>query len=100
MNPELDSILKPKTEQDAKPGVGANVLPKQEQAVKPKLEPGVEPRVTFNPELKPTPKALPKLEQDDDRDGLAALDALESEAKEFNKVPQSLLLKLPLFLLS
>ncbi|MCJ1390704.1 hypothetical protein MMC18_003565 [Xylographa bjoerkii] len=85
MKSEVEQDVKPPIEPDIKLQNGKDVQPKLEQAVKPKVEPGVEPRIPFNTELKPTPKAVPKIEQDDDKDGLAALDALESEAKEFNK---------------
>ena len=82
MKSEAEQETEPKIERDVKPYIGKDVQPK--------LEPGLEPRIPFNTELKSTTKAIPKLEQDNDQDGLAALDALESEAKEFNKVSQSL----------
>ncbi|MCJ1283289.1 hypothetical protein MMC26_002617 [Xylographa opegraphella] len=78
-------IQNPKLEEDVKPGIGKDVPSKLEQTVRPKLEPAVEPRIPFKTELKSTPKATPKPEQNEENDGLAALDALESEAKEFNK---------------
>ncbi|MCJ1415932.1 hypothetical protein MMC32_002267 [Xylographa parallela] len=84
MKSELDS-RNPKLEPDVKPEIDKDVPPKLEQVMKPKLEPGVEPRTPIKTELKSAPKAIPKPEQDDDEDGLAALDALETEAKEFTK---------------
>ncbi|MCJ1291136.1 hypothetical protein MMC34_002679 [Xylographa carneopallida] len=77
--------LKPKLEQDVKSAISNDVTPKLEQTMKPKIEPGIATQTPIKTEPKSTPKAIPKPEPDDSKDELAALDALESEAKEFNK---------------
>ena len=82
--------LKPKLEQDVKSAISNDVTPKLEQTMKPKIEPGIATQTPIKTEPKSTPKAIPKPEPDDSKDELAALDALESEAKEFNKVRQTI----------
>ncbi|MCJ1472399.1 hypothetical protein MMC13_001047 [Lambiella insularis] len=54
-----------------------DVKPEPEQDVKPQAKPEAVSSAASKPAL--------RIEQDDDKDELAALDALESEAKEFNK---------------
>lgn len=78
--------------------VGRAMKSEPEQDFKPKLEQYVEPRAeskayfNVNSVMKPTSdpkialKAVQEIQQDDDKDELAAFDALESEAKEFTKV--------------
>lgn len=54
--------------------------------VKPKPEQDDQPQIKHEPVSDATLKTEPKTEQHEDKDELAALDALESEAKEFSKV--------------